>query len=88
MSLCKKRGCDDDHDGSIVERVNEVYYRECPLRSAQRTGIMNLSLVSSAWQSNLLPYAGGVLDQPGLAMDAMMIFMHTEAKMTEGKKRG
>ena len=75
MGLCEKRGCLPTHDGSVVLRMGSLEFTECPILSAQRTGLESVAMVSSALQGQMLPYSGGLLDQPGLCMDATSIYL-------------
>lgn len=51
----------------------------CPIRAAREAGISDLPGVATALTSGRMPWAGGLLDQPAIVMDAASVY-HSEAE--------
>ena len=49
--------------------------RKCPIKLAADEGFGPLAMVAAGVYNNTLPYSGGTLEQPGLLMDAVNIYL-------------
>ena len=57
---------------------------KCPLRLAEEAGIGPLDMVASGFTNGVLPYSGGVMEQPAALIEAVNIYLNEKAKAADG----
>jgi hypothetical protein len=64
--------------------INEFFYDVCPLKTVKKKYFVFLKMYSFYRRDNVLPYSGGLLDQPSKIVE-LFYFLNNEIDKHNGR---